>query len=352
MTTTSDIDRLTDRTPRADCGGSIPIFAAARPDALRAAPTITSRRCSALRQPHHQMLCVTLGEQGAMALDADGIHVAPAFQVEAVDTTGAGDVFRAGFIYALLRGWSTDDILRFANAAAAVSCTRLGALGGIPSSRRSRGAAASGKVRRLKCVWRAGPRCMVVAFGRLRLAVIVLLAAALLRAPCRPSAPDVSMSPQPAEAVADVTARCDQCAWETAGARRSCCASRSTAATSSICRCRGRAAPTYRVMLGAVTARHARRPRRDRCASSPRAALRDRGRRRRIHRGRADRREARRVSRRCRWRRSSTRGPTPSAASTTCRCSCGTRSSRRQRAPATATRSSSRTKTAARRPIG
>ena len=33
----------------------------------------------------------------------------------------------------MLRGWPTDEILRFANAAAAVSCTRLGALGGIPS---------------------------------------------------------------------------------------------------------------------------------------------------------------------------------------------------------------------------
>ena len=81
-----------------------------------------------------------------MALDEDGIHYAPAFQVEAVDTTGAGDVFRAGFIYAMLRGWPTDDILRFANAAAAVSCTRLGALGGIPSLEEVEALAASGKV--------------------------------------------------------------------------------------------------------------------------------------------------------------------------------------------------------------
>ncbi len=79
------------------------------------------------------MLCVTLGDQGAIALDDAGIHYAPAFTVDAVDTTGAGDVFRAGFIYALLRDWPTDEILRFANAAAAVSCTRLGALGGIPA---------------------------------------------------------------------------------------------------------------------------------------------------------------------------------------------------------------------------
>jgi sugar/nucleoside kinase (ribokinase family) len=82
-----------------------------------------------------------------MALDADGMHYAPAFHVDAVDTTGAGDVFRAAFVYALLREWSTDDILRFANAAAAVSCTRLGALGGIPSLREVEALVASGNVR-------------------------------------------------------------------------------------------------------------------------------------------------------------------------------------------------------------
>jgi sugar/nucleoside kinase (ribokinase family) len=87
----------------------------------------------ALRQPHHRLVCVTLGDKGAVALDDTGIHRSPAFAVNVVDTTGAGDVFRAGFIYAFLKGWATPDTLRFANAAAAASCTRLGALDGIPS---------------------------------------------------------------------------------------------------------------------------------------------------------------------------------------------------------------------------
>ena len=100
----------------------------------------------ALRQPHHQLLCVTLGEQGAMALDGEASSRA-GVQVDAVDTTGAGDVFRAGFIYALLRGWPTETSLRFANAAAAVSCTRLGALGGIPSLDEVEALVASGNVR-------------------------------------------------------------------------------------------------------------------------------------------------------------------------------------------------------------
>ena len=70
---------------------------------------------------------------GALALDGDHAVRSPAFTVDAVDTTGAGDVFRAGFIHGRLSGWPLDRTLRFANAAAAVSCTRLGALAGIPS---------------------------------------------------------------------------------------------------------------------------------------------------------------------------------------------------------------------------
>jgi sugar/nucleoside kinase (ribokinase family) len=144
--TTSDIDRVTERTPELVDAVSIPIFAehvasrltglADHEDALRT-----------LMKPHHQVLCVTLGEHGAIAMDAKGVYRVPAFHVDAVDTTGAGDVFRAGFIYALLRGWPTEEILRFANAAAAVSCTKLGALGGIPSLDEVEALIASGRVR-------------------------------------------------------------------------------------------------------------------------------------------------------------------------------------------------------------
>ena len=143
---TSDIDRLTDQTRELIDAVTIPIFAEHVPTRTTAIPD-QEDALAALRQPHHRLLCVTLGERGAMALDDNGIHHAPAFHVDAVDTTGAGDVFRAGFIYALLRGWPTDDILRFANAAAAVSCTRLGALGGIPALEEVEALVASGNVR-------------------------------------------------------------------------------------------------------------------------------------------------------------------------------------------------------------
>jgi sugar/nucleoside kinase (ribokinase family) len=91
---------------------------------------------SALRTLHDRygnIVVVTMGEHGAMAYDGSRIHREPAFPVHAIDTTGAGDVFRGGFIYALVHRKPIDEALRIANAAAAVSCTRLGALNGVPT---------------------------------------------------------------------------------------------------------------------------------------------------------------------------------------------------------------------------
>ena len=52
--------------------------------------------------------------------------------MNAVDTTGAGDVFHGGFIYGLLQNWEVEEILRFANAVAALKCQDLGGRKGIP----------------------------------------------------------------------------------------------------------------------------------------------------------------------------------------------------------------------------
>ncbi len=75
---------------------------------------------------------VTLGAGGALALAEGDLHYVPAFRVPVVDTTGAGDVFHAGCIYGLLRAWPLAQTLRFATAAAALKCARLGARPGIP----------------------------------------------------------------------------------------------------------------------------------------------------------------------------------------------------------------------------
>jgi sulfofructose kinase len=79
------------------------------------------------------VLVVTLGEQGAAALADDRFLRAAAMNVNPIDTTGAGDVFRAGFIYGLLERWPIERCLTFANASAAVACTRRGALNGVPT---------------------------------------------------------------------------------------------------------------------------------------------------------------------------------------------------------------------------
>ena len=74
---------------------------------------------------------VTLGRQGALAWDGGRFHYSPAYRVDAVDTTGAGDIFHGGFVYALLQGWPLSRALDFSCAAAALACTALGARGGI-----------------------------------------------------------------------------------------------------------------------------------------------------------------------------------------------------------------------------
>jgi sugar/nucleoside kinase (ribokinase family) len=89
----------------------------------------------ALRKMHRRYSCrlaaATLGEGGVLAWDGNQLLHTPAYCVPVVDTTGAGDIFHAGFIYALLEDWPLARQLEFACAAAALNCTAVGARGGI-----------------------------------------------------------------------------------------------------------------------------------------------------------------------------------------------------------------------------
>jgi sugar/nucleoside kinase (ribokinase family) len=78
-------------------------------------------------------LCTTLGHEGAVALVKGELIYVKGFEVKAVDTTGAGDVFHAGFVYGLLQNWEVIEILKFANAVAALKCRDLGGRRGIPT---------------------------------------------------------------------------------------------------------------------------------------------------------------------------------------------------------------------------
>jgi sugar/nucleoside kinase (ribokinase family) len=90
---------------------------------------------SALRRMQARYNCklsaATLGEEGVLAWDGRKFYRSAAYKVPVVDTTGAGDIFRAGFIYGLLQEWPLDRLLDFSCAAAAMNCMAAGARGGI-----------------------------------------------------------------------------------------------------------------------------------------------------------------------------------------------------------------------------
>jgi sugar/nucleoside kinase (ribokinase family) len=129
---TTDVDVVTDTTGVLIAAATLPVFAAHVPEVLTG-QTDPRRALRELRRQYGAMLCVTLGSRGAMLLAGDELFEAPAFRVEAIDTTGAGDVFRGALIFSLLRGDPPESMLRFANAAAAVSCTREGAIASVPN---------------------------------------------------------------------------------------------------------------------------------------------------------------------------------------------------------------------------
>ena len=82
------------------------------------------------------LLVATLGPDGSVALLGGQVIRTPAVRVDAVDTTGAGDAFRGGFVAGWLRQDATPDVerlLRQANAAAGLSCRARGAQGALPT---------------------------------------------------------------------------------------------------------------------------------------------------------------------------------------------------------------------------
>ena len=81
----------------------------------------------------HGLVCITMGERGCVAVDGQSEALwIPAFDVEVVDSTGCGDVFRGALIHAVLQRWPVDRVLRFAAAGAALQAGFLGAQGGVP----------------------------------------------------------------------------------------------------------------------------------------------------------------------------------------------------------------------------
>jgi ribokinase len=78
----------------------------------------------------------TLGAAGSYTLTAEECFHTPAFAVEAVDTTGAGDVFHGAYIVGLLHGWDLRTTALFSSAVSAMKCSQLGGRAGIPTLER------------------------------------------------------------------------------------------------------------------------------------------------------------------------------------------------------------------------
>ena len=86
----------------------------------------------ALRDLGPKQVVITLGPDGSIGLNEQGIVRQEAFPVKAVDTTGAGDVYHGAYIYGILQGWEMSECMRVAAATAALKCKEIGAQSGIP----------------------------------------------------------------------------------------------------------------------------------------------------------------------------------------------------------------------------
>jgi sulfofructose kinase len=80
-----------------------------------------------------QLVVQTEGKDGSYTSTSDEWFHTPAFEVDVLDTTGAGDVFHGAYLVGLLHGWDIHRVADFATAAAAIKCMRLGGRKGIPT---------------------------------------------------------------------------------------------------------------------------------------------------------------------------------------------------------------------------
>lgn len=93
----------------------------------------TSSSREELLAKYPNKLLITCGEKGVMFHDGNEIVTVPSIQVDVVDTTGAGDTFTGAFSVAISEGYSIYEAIRFANSAAGLSTTRMGAQKGMPT---------------------------------------------------------------------------------------------------------------------------------------------------------------------------------------------------------------------------
>jgi ribokinase len=92
-----------------------------------------SKAADALLRKGVKTVIITLGSRGSYVATSKSKQLVPGFKIKPVDTTAAGDTFNGALAVALAEGKSLDDAVRFANAAGAISVTRIGAQPSAPN---------------------------------------------------------------------------------------------------------------------------------------------------------------------------------------------------------------------------
>lgn len=87
----------------------------------------------ALEKLNNKTIIVTLGERGAIMKKDNKVVRYEAFKANAIDTTGAGDIFHGAFVYGLSKKFSIDENIRFSSACSALSVEVLGGRNSIPN---------------------------------------------------------------------------------------------------------------------------------------------------------------------------------------------------------------------------
>lgn len=103
------------------------------PNEHEATELFKEKHLSEVLKQYPNKLFITEGKNGVRYFNGNEEVLVPAYPVEAVDTTGAGDTFNAAFAVALAEGKETMEALKFANRAASLSVTKFGAQGGMPT---------------------------------------------------------------------------------------------------------------------------------------------------------------------------------------------------------------------------